>query len=140
MPQVDTFLYAGGKGELTASAWESEAFVAMLISDSYAPHFQDTIAMLEAVELAAGTPGYERKLVTGRRAVLDAQSDRWLLEASNLLWANLGPPTNGPIVQGVAIVRGDVPIAYFRMPARTLNGVNYGLNTKPNQRVLLRLA
>ena len=132
---AEAFLYLFGRDELRASDWETEPFEAMLIGQGYDPDASHTIQELATAEL--NTSGYRRLLLRGRKVA--REDGRTLLKCSNLLWAGIGPPTDGPVVTGVAVVMHSSPVAFFRLPAQQLVGMNYGLNTKANEGVLLRL-
>lgn len=141
MPTADAFLYLFARNELRASDWARGDFQALLIGQGYDPQAGHTISDLAAAELQ--TDGYGRKPLRGRTVVNDQQNSRTLLKCANLLWAGIGPPVDGPVVTGVAIVAEVderlLPVAFFRLPAQQLVGMNYGLSTKANEGVLLRL-
>ncbi len=139
---AEAFLYLFGRDELRASDWLTgggQGFQALLIGQGYIPAANHSVITIEKAELR--TEGYKRQELRGRK--VSREDGRTLLRCSNLLWAGIGPPVDGPVVTGVAIVMHDAvtssPVAFFRLPAQQLVGMNYGLNTKANEGVLLRL-
>ncbi len=113
----------------------------LLVDDAYV-NDRDFVFVADVAANEIATTNYVRKVLAGKTITQDDINDRVLVDATDPLWVNLGPPVGGPIAQGIIMFRqvtndADSPLIGFNElttapPGTQVNGRNFEIQWDPS--------
>lgn len=135
-------MFNGGMYQVwtVATDYLNDNMQVLLVDDAYV-FDPDSVFVADVAASEIVTTNYVRKVLGGKTITQDDINDRVLVDATDPLWINLGPPVAGPIVQGIIMFRqvtndADSPLLSFNAlttapPGTQVNGGNFEVQWDP---------